>query len=62
MIELVGKPLSFAKAVLGAIGKKYTIKNNYSQQQFSNPIHVVTSANEKNGVLELVVGEFYLGE
>ena len=62
MTELVGKPLNFAKAVLLALGKEYTIKENFKRQELQNPILIVTGASEKEGKIELVVGEFYLGE
>ena len=62
MTELVGKPLQFAKAVLGAIGKEFVVKNNFVHQDLANPLLIVTSAKQKNGKVELVVGEFYMGE
>ena len=62
MIELVGKPLEYAKAILGALGKQYEIKENFVKQNFPNPILIVTGVQEKNGKVELVVGEFYKGE
>ena len=62
MIELVGKPLSYAKATLLALGKDYVVTNNYKSQDFVNPMLIVTNATEKNGKIELVVGEFYIGE
>lgn len=62
MTELVGKPLSYAKAVLCALGKSYSIKENFRHQELDNPILIVTGASEKNGKIELVVGEFFVGE
>lgn len=62
MTELVGKPLSYAKAVLCGLGKSYCVKENFRHQELDNPILIVTGANEKNGKIELVVGEFFVGE
>ena len=62
MTELVGKPLSYAKAVLCALGRSYIVKENFKHQELNNPILIVTGANEKNGKIELVVGEFFMGE
>lgn len=62
MIELVGKPLSYAKAVLLALGKDYVIVENFKHQELVNPVLVVTGVKEKNSKVELIVGEFFMGE
>ena len=62
MTELIGKPLEYAIAILGAIGKQYEVKENFKKQDINNPIQIVTNAREINGKVELTVGEFYKGE
>ena len=62
MIELVGKPLSYAKAVLLALGKDYLVVENYKHQELKKPTLIVTNVTEKNGKIEIVVGEFFMGE
>ena len=62
MTELIGKPLSFAKAALSSLGKSFVVKENYRHQELKNPILIVTGVGEDNGKIELVVSEFFMGE